>query len=450
MRVLASAIGAVLTSVLLLGCADDGLPGTNGPGGKGDEIFPEADENLGYLEVTLPAAARIDPVHMRFLPDIDGSGGSGAESVYVAPGQPVRVKKGTGQLIIEPAFRPHRPLQSVTATITAGRTTRLELALASFVYDDTQAETLRADFGPWPTLHLPRVHVELGAAGRFDAATLSHAFAGAGATHAIVLPGAIKVEVEGRPGAARTVSVAPGSVHRLEVDRPVPTLASAIGTVRVRAPERRLPDAVVTRQQGQPGWCHAVRATPRHVLIINATHRRIDNTGVVGSFVYDDPTTFCWAGTRLQAIHPDQPNYVQKAMTLPPDGADVRMYPLYGNNPADASTFGGAQYELVVSPFFAVTVTPRSGEVVEIPVKRIDVHHVRVTREDGSVYEAVGRYEVYAWRDGAWAPVTFLGDPEAVSFETGSGIDVLPGRYRVEVTAVTAEGIKRSTHHLDL
>lgn len=93
----------------------------------------------------------------------------------------------------------------------------------------------------------------------------------------------------------------------------------------------------------------------------------------------------------------------------------------------------------------AATLGPRTirlavhdGETTPLTLGRIDMDDVTVKREDGTTYLAHGNYTVTCITDGA-----AIG-----SFATKTGIDVLPGDYRVDLTYSTAEGPKSQTFRL--
>jgi hypothetical protein len=84
------------------------------------------------------------------------------------------------------------------------------------------------------------------------------------------------------------------------------------------------------------------------------------------------------------------------------------------------------------------------GDDVTFEIKRLDIHDARVTRADGSSYVVPGRYVVYREVEDDWyRPVTtstWCASDPVISLPTGTGIDVVPGRYRVEVSYQTEEG----------
>lgn len=70
-----------------------------------------------------------------------------------------------------------------------------------------------------------------------------------------------------------------------------------------------------------------------------------------------------------------------------------------------------------------------------ITLRRLDVDHVRVTREDGSVYMQPANFEI------------FFGGTRVAAGTTNSGLDMLPGEYELVLSYKTAEGprVQRQT-----
>ncbi len=103
------------------------------------------------------------------------------------------------------------------------------------------------------------------------------------------------------------------------------------------------------------------------------------------------------------------------------------------------------------SGFGSTNFTLRSGEVlsgaevVEVKLKRIDVNHMLVTRDDGTTYRAKGnvKIEYYSKRYEKWSSLTS-------SMPTQSGIFVAVGyKYRVTVRAETEDDYDSYTRVLD-
>lgn len=85
------------------------------------------------------------------------------------------------------------------------------------------------------------------------------------------------------------------------------------------------------------------------------------------------------------------------------------------------------------------TVTLDQTRTNKVNLKRLDVDHVVVTREDNTSYVLPGRYEVY-----------FGGNLVAGPFATNTGIDMLPGTYELVIKYTTAEGPQVEHYTLSL
>ena len=81
-------------------------------------------------------------------------------------------------------------------------------------------------------------------------------------------------------------------------------------------------------------------------------------------------------------------------------------------------------------------ITLQDGATMPLPLGRIDVDDVTVRRENGTSYEQKGTYVVTCLTDGV-----VIG-----TFPTATGIDVLPGDYRADVSYTTAEGPKTQSY----
>lgn len=123
-------------------------------------------------------------------------------------------------------------------------------------------------------------------------------------------------------------------------------------------------------------------------------------------------------------------------------------------------------YELVVNNTW-MPLKVATGQTLQVQLKRLDVNHVTVTREDGANYQAPGNYQVYVQDSeitGGWrllevvAPEYYSGNYCAPSyaykayhtFPTQTGLDVLPGVYKVVITYKTVEGEKQTEQVVDL
>lgn len=90
----------------------------------------------------------------------------------------------------------------------------------------------------------------------------------------------------------------------------------------------------------------------------------------------------------------------------------------------------------------------KPGAIVDLEVRRLDVDDVAVTREDGTTFSQKGSYSV-EWRqpDGTYVTIPLLQQRS-----TRTGVDLVPGHYRVTVDYTTAEppGSKQDVYEIDL
>lgn len=119
------------------------------------------------------------------------------------------------------------------------------------------------------------------------------------------------------------------------------------------------------------------------------------------------------------------------------------------------------RYELVVNNL-VLPLDLKAGESRSVYLKRLDVNDVRVTASDGTTTYAKGTYSVSYDDGGVWRGLYLVGGawsngiPCAVvtvgrgSFPTHTGLDVLPGKYKVVIEWTTAEGAKSSEHLITL
>lgn len=95
------------------------------------------------------------------------------------------------------------------------------------------------------------------------------------------------------------------------------------------------------------------------------------------------------------------------------------------------------------------------GENMTLKLKRVDVNDVKVTTENGDVYYASGQYQVTNLTTGELVTVPnyercYAPAQLQSTFTTKTGIDVLPGHYKVVVDYMTKEGPKTYETTLDL
>ena len=88
------------------------------------------------------------------------------------------------------------------------------------------------------------------------------------------------------------------------------------------------------------------------------------------------------------------------------------------------------------------------GKTTTVQMQRLDVDDVDVTREDGSKFRTAGTYSI-EWLNPAG---TYVAWPDLQKLPTKTGVDLVPGHYRVTVAYTTAEppGPKQDVYELDL
>lgn len=87
-----------------------------------------------------------------------------------------------------------------------------------------------------------------------------------------------------------------------------------------------------------------------------------------------------------------------------------------------------------------LALTLHGGQTLTLPIGRVDMDDVVVTREDGTTVKVRGTYTVTCTDDNVR-----LGP-----FATSTGVDVLPGKYRVDLTYTTALGVQTKSYTIGL
>ncbi len=124
------------------------------------------------------------------------------------------------------------------------------------------------------------------------------------------------------------------------------------------------------------------------------------------------------------------------------------------------ATEGTMHYDVVVNSVVQ-SLDVKPGKTTTVQLERLDMNDVEVEREDGSTYLEKGKWIVWRKDDkGEWKPITQRagqysdcsgnGGATQASFPTGTGIDVLPGEYRIQVDYKTAEGMKNQEYVVSL
>lgn len=88
------------------------------------------------------------------------------------------------------------------------------------------------------------------------------------------------------------------------------------------------------------------------------------------------------------------------------------------------------------------------GGTTIVQMQRLDVDDVEVTREDGTTFRTQGTYSI-EWLSPSGAYVAW---PELQKLPTKTGVDLVPGHYRVTVAYTTLEppGPKQDVYEIDL
>lgn len=182
---------------------------------------------------------------------------------------------------------------------------------------------------------------------------------------------------------------------------------------------------------------------PRDVSLAGGDAKDIDLTAEKRATIHLIPPTrsfgssSCSRGSLL--VQRTNNGGILRSSMIPTQGdASYRVFPLTA---ADSSHYEVATGDL------AAPITLAVGQTLDFKVKRIDVNNVLLTRNDGSTYYTKGTY-VISRKDpatGAYQPA-FGG----CSAATPSGIDVVPGVYKIATSWATADGPDSEEDILDL
>lgn len=422
------------TSLLALVALIAALPACTAEPGDSDaseddlRIKPKDGENLSRLTVTTPAGWTL-PVN----PADD------ARVVYRDSQVPLnaeqRLKEGDGAIHVLSKF----DVQSIHAgnvTLVKGAASTFELGSIkpTFTPASDAGSTLQRDFGPTPVLKAFYTAPGLAEKQVFGQSNSYSAFWNGKPQRAILAP----------PGAYRFSWSLPiladlqwtlGGGDNATIDL---NPADQRATIIVKKPAvRDLPDVPVQR-------CHA--AAQSFVV-----HRRVDNSHLG----YGEPTSGDQrntaatppVNTRIHHGFTDSSSnegVVSWAALFMKDDTTIRVFPF-------AASEGANHYEVVVSNV-ATSLPLKPGETKTVQLERLDVDDVEVTKENGGTYMVKGTWKLFRQQaNGSWAPMTVRQDcsngaGQQISHPTGTGIDVLPGTYRILISYSTAEGQKTQDH----
>lgn len=214
------------------------------------------------------------------------------------------------------------------------------------------------------------------------------------------------------------------------------------GTILVKKPGlRELPDPSTAEQ------CHV----PTRTFLV---HRRGENAdGALG-----EPPSGHQRATTYDAALAVVPGYHPSGEQLE-DVVSWAALPMKRDTPVKVFPFTAAErpnhYEVVVNGV-VVPVDVKPGETKTVRLERLDVDDVEVTKETGEKYMVKGTWRLFRQgAGGAWLPITTRVDcgrqaPQPLSVPTGTGLDVLPAKYRIVVSYTTGEGPKEKVFEIDV
>jgi hypothetical protein len=339
-----------------------------------------------------------------------------------------RLKDGDGALVVSSKF--DVSVNAGNVNLAKGTTTTYALGSLSpkYVPPSEATSKLRRDFGPTPALKVfytaPGLQ-ELQVYGQSDS---QPGFWGGTPARPLLAPsGAYRFSWTLPVLADKTKNLADGETAAVTLTPP-----ERRATVVIKKPSaRELPDAPVTQ-------CHMATRT---FLV----HRRVENA----NGQYGEPASYDQRNTGLRdvAIVDGYNNYstaydqATSWAALPmKDDTTVKVFPFEASE-------GANHYELVVNNV-PMTLALKPGDTKTIQLERLDVDDVEITKETGETYMARGTWQLYRQgTNNSWLPITMRQDcsngaGQAVTFPTNTGIDVLPGTYRLVISYTTGEGAK--------
>ncbi len=407
-----------LVSILALSVAACTAPSEpDSDSSNGDlHVKPTDSENLGRLTVTTPPGWVL-PVN----PADDATVAYRSSAVPFDVAQ--RLNQGDGTIAFTGKF--DRQLVSQNVPIAKGANVTYGLGSFKATYDPTT--TLVRDFGPKPALKIfftAPGNQEVQAYGTNNSYP---AFWNGSPTRAALAP----------PGSWRFSwglpvlddvkhDLASGENAALSLQP-----AEKRATIRIKKPSSRdLPNP--------PASCHVAA---QEILV---QRNRDNSNGQYGEPPsYDQRQTQQPAGVAIQdgyMYYASGEGIVAWAAVPLANDTDVRVFPF-------VATEAPMHYELFVSNL-GIPIALNPGDTKTIQLERLDIDDVAVTREDGTVYNVKGTYQVFKQgAAGSWVPLTSRTDCGAgaaaqATWPTGTGIDVPAGAYRVLVNYTTAEGAK--------
>ena len=390
-------------------------------------------ENLGEIQVGLPTGWPANQTGFIGL-------GTGFSVQYrdseLKLGVPERVTGGTGCVQLRGAFA--GAMEACKVTVAKSFRTTFDLAALQMGWDPNSAQsTLRVDFGPVPSFTLKRLAQTTGEPDRVIVGPGNVGYNHYGqpiisALGALVLPG--KYELDYGVGAALkplSVSLSQGQYKKVST-MPADKRAKLV----VKPPVRELPNPA------RPGAC--VGQATNFVIM------RDNSAGPSQLRPEPDLKDFRYGAGLGQASSYGIRQFYSMDGTTP---IELVMFPL-------SATDDTMHYEVVANNVM-MPITLKAGQTKTVQLERLDVDDVDVTKEDGTTYSVKGYYYVERDDNGTWVPVmtqmtesygSCVDSGSATPFgaTTGTGLDVLPGNYRVTIHYSTAEGQKTSVQTVSL
>jgi hypothetical protein len=400
-----------LQLISLLGLSISAMAGASAPA-LNDTIHPVAEEALGGLVVHEPFWG--SPEEKAAFPYTLSFRG-----VKVQPGTRARFKEGTGCLALGSTFF-SQDLKTCGIPIHARQDTRFKLSGLVLSWQNAEDGPLAVDFG-----QMPRIGVWHGK-DKVNASELGP-WSGTAKQGLAILPGTYRFDWGVRILEPTERTVAPGDVLRLDLTPP-----DRRARLVIEAPERTFPD---------PEWGRC--ENPQRLFLVERGKRLSD--GLHEPHPSDVKSKSLTGLSRERGIASFQSVPLTQSLSY-------RVFPFPREEKA-------AHYELVVNNQ-AQDLDLEPGAKLELAVKRIDVDDVLVVREGGEQIFVKGEYSVFR-RTAAdsWEPLKVVEAQGAKcegamklsrqSFPTKTGLDVLPGYYKVVVSFTTESGPQTREYELD-
>ena len=202
-------------------------------------------------------------------------------------------------------------------------------------------------------------------------------------------------------------------------------------TLRITTPKRYFPDPY-------PDY------NLRNHLISGTRRLALEDNSELG-FTIDQPQTRSGINTQLD-LSRDETTLDFKGFSL--KGTELRLS-------SNSNQFVVSSYMMTINGTTKSYFNMHSDEIINQKIKRIDVDDVKVRKEDGSFYYAKGVYTIQRTDVNEKVCISLYGNESYScyynSFPTRTGLDVLPGKYKVIINYSTLENTNESQEfNLDL